>query len=250
MNAFRLIGDTSKSLSILIMLYRLRCKGDGSNVSLKTQQLYCLVYVTRYLDLWTSFYSTYNSIMKIAYITSALYIVHMLHIPSGNLRSSVNPSGDVFKRSFVIVPSLIIAFLCTNDFTFYDFCWAFSIVLESVAIAPQLHIIYRKRCDVDGGLKAYCLFQFCHRFFYIFNWVYRSKTEAIYYHNFVVYFFGVLHCLVILVPWILHYFKIYPHEDAVASNLRDTTIESGPLIYNLMVDSDEERRGTELLLLC
>lgn len=243
--AFRFIGDTSRNLSILIMLYRLRCKRDGSNVSLKTQQLYCLVYLTRYLDLWTRFYSTYNSIMKIAYITSALYIVHMLNIPLDNLRSSLNPSGDVFKRSFVIVPSLIIAFLCTTYFNFYEFCWTFSIVLESVAIAPQLHIIYRKRCDVDGGLKAYCLFQFYHRFFYIFNWVYRSKTEVFYNHNFVKYFFGVLHCLVILVPWILHYFKIYPHENAVALNLRDTAIENGPLIYNLMVDGDEERRGAE-----
>ena len=46
--------------------------------SIRTQELYLIVFVTRYLDLFTTYYSLYNSLMKILYISATSYIVYMV----------------------------------------------------------------------------------------------------------------------------------------------------------------------------
>lgn len=87
MNIFRLAGDMSHLLSILVILLKITatrsCRGAAgagqggelivndlggtgwlnvpaaalAGISLKTQELYLLVFVTRYLDLFTNFVS-------------------------------------------------------------------------------------------------------------------------------------------------------------------------------------------------
>ena len=46
-----------------------------AGVSLKTQELYALVFVTRYLDLFYSFISLYNTVMKLIFLGTAFTIV-------------------------------------------------------------------------------------------------------------------------------------------------------------------------------
>jgi hypothetical protein len=49
-----------------------------AGISLKTQELYLLVFLTRYLDLFTNFYSLYNTLMKVVYLAASGWIVYML----------------------------------------------------------------------------------------------------------------------------------------------------------------------------
>mmetsp|Transcript_70 Transcript_70/g.75 ORF Transcript_70/g.75 Transcript_70/m.75 type:complete len:252 (-) Transcript_70:596-1351(-) len=249
MNIFRLIGDRGRDLSILLMIKRLRKERNGTDVSIKTQEFFCIVYLTRYLDLFTTFYSLYNYVLKILYITSSLYILHLLHSPSADLRQTLKKNEDISRRSFVLVPPAIVAFVCTvieNSpyFDVLEYFWAFSVILEAWAMIPQVLIIHRKRCAVDKGIRLYCFFQFCHRFFYILNWIYRSYHEPFYQHHFLVYSFGVIHCLLIVLPWVWKYFDIDPFQllerpSSVTRSLdRDNDTESGPLIYHLIVDSE------------
>jgi hypothetical protein len=65
MNIFRLIGDLLHLFSIVLLLYKIVKLGNARNISLKTQELYLWVFLTRYTDLFTSFYSYYNTIMKV-----------------------------------------------------------------------------------------------------------------------------------------------------------------------------------------
>ena len=74
----RLCGDLSHVISILILILRLRVSRSALGISVKTQELFLLVFLTRYLDLFTTFYSLYNSLMKVAYIMSTSYIVCMI----------------------------------------------------------------------------------------------------------------------------------------------------------------------------
>jgi hypothetical protein len=74
----RLCGDLSHVISILILILRLRVSRSALGVSVKTQELFLLVFLTRYLDLFTTFYSLYNSLMKVAYIMATSYIVCMI----------------------------------------------------------------------------------------------------------------------------------------------------------------------------
>ena len=50
-------------------------------LSLKTQILYVVVFVTRYLDLFTGdFVSIYNTVMKLFYIGSSCYIIYLMRV--------------------------------------------------------------------------------------------------------------------------------------------------------------------------
>ena len=43
-----------------------------------SEESFLIVFVRRYLDLFTTFYSMYNSFMKVAYIASTTYIIWMI----------------------------------------------------------------------------------------------------------------------------------------------------------------------------
>ena len=77
-NFFRLMGDLSHLASFFFLLKTLHTKRSAAGISLKTQELYLIVFVARYLDLFTNFYSLYNSIMKIVYLIASGYIVYMI----------------------------------------------------------------------------------------------------------------------------------------------------------------------------
>ena len=49
-----------------------------AGISLKTQEMFLMVFVFRYLDLFTNFVSIYNTTMKLLYIGLSGYIVHMI----------------------------------------------------------------------------------------------------------------------------------------------------------------------------
>ncbi|GAY33804.1 hypothetical protein CUMW_282200 [Citrus unshiu] len=57
MNIFRLAGDMTHLASVLVLLLKIHTIKSCSGVSLKTQELYALVFATRYLDIFTDFVS-------------------------------------------------------------------------------------------------------------------------------------------------------------------------------------------------
>merc|ERR1719253_1298170 len=95
MNIFRLAGDLSHVISILILILRLRVSRSAIGVSVKTQELFLLVFVTRYLDLFTTYYSLYNSCMKILYIFTTGAIIYMIRFQEP-IRSTYDKAQDTF----------------------------------------------------------------------------------------------------------------------------------------------------------
>lgn len=49
-----------------------------SGISGKSQILFAIVYTTRYLDLFTSFVSVYNSVMKIVFLTASYGTLYLM----------------------------------------------------------------------------------------------------------------------------------------------------------------------------
>lgn len=120
MNIFRLCGDLAHLLSILILILRLRVTNNANGISVKTQELYLLVFVTRYLDLLTTFYSFYNSIMKIVYISTTAYIIYMIKYKD-SFKSTYDASHDSFLHwKFAAIPCLVLA-VVTNLIQGIDF---------------------------------------------------------------------------------------------------------------------------------
>ncbi|XP_049406798.1 ER lumen protein-retaining receptor [Solanum stenotomum] len=180
MNIFRLAGDMTHLASVLVLLLKIHTIKSCAGVSLKTQELYALVFVTRYLDIFTDFISLYNTTMKLVFLGSSLSIVwYMRHHKI--VRRSYDKDQDTFRHVLLVVPCLVLALVIHEKFTFKEIMWTFSIFLEAVAILPQLVLLQRTR-NIDNLTGQYILLLGAYRSLYILNWVYRYFTEPHFVH--------------------------------------------------------------------
>ena len=79
MNVFRLFGDLSHLLAIVLLLMKIWKTRSCAGISGKSQILFLVVFVSRYLDLFTSFISLYNTVMKMFFIASAAGTVYLMY---------------------------------------------------------------------------------------------------------------------------------------------------------------------------
>ncbi|CAN1269533.1 ER lumen protein-retaining receptor B [Linum perenne] len=153
MNIFRLAGDMTHLASILVLLLKIHTIKSCAGVSLKTQELYALVFVARYLDMFTSFISIYNTLMKLIFLASTFSIIW--YMKSHKLvRRSYDKDQDTFRHWFLVLPCLILALFIHEKFTFLEVMWTFSIFLEAVVILPQLVLLQRTR-NIDNLTGQY-----------------------------------------------------------------------------------------------
>jgi ER lumen protein retaining receptor len=81
MNIFRFLGDLSHLASIFILLHKIQTSRSCRGISFKTQLLYLIVFLTRYVDLLTGPYvSLYNTLMKLFFIGSTAYTLYLMRI--------------------------------------------------------------------------------------------------------------------------------------------------------------------------
>jgi len=200
MNIFRFCGDMSHLFSILVLLLRLRVAKNAQGISVKTHELYLLVFVTRYLDLFTTFYSIYNSVMKLVYIVATAAIIFTIKFQEP-IKSTYEKGQDSFLHwQFGAIPCAVLAFIIhltgsgISSFNLTELLWTFSILLECITIMPQLVVLQRYR-EVENLTGNYVFFMGAYRALYILNWIYRANTEKSYRHHWVVYICGVIQTL-------------------------------------------------------
>ena len=97
-----LLSQTFKYLSI-------RFKG----ISGKSQILFALVFVTRYLDLFTHYISLYNTLMKIFYLGSSLGTIYLMY---KKFKATYDRVHDTFRVEFLIIPAILLAVLVNHEF--------------------------------------------------------------------------------------------------------------------------------------
>ncbi|KAK4122950.1 ER lumen protein retaining receptor [Parathielavia appendiculata] len=172
LNLFRVAGDLSHLASIFILLHKIVQLKSCSGISFKSQVLYLLVYITRYLDLpWT--HSPYNFIFKVLFISSQLYTIYLM---TKAYRPTNDPGLDTFRVEYLLGFAAALAILFPVKYTVLEVFWAFSIWLESVAILPQLFML--QRTGEAEAITAHYLFALgTYRALYIPNWIYRYMTE-------------------------------------------------------------------------
>jgi ER lumen protein retaining receptor len=126
----------------------------------KTQELRLLVFLTRYIDLFTTFNYPYNSFMKAVYIVSTATIIVVIKYVDP-IKSLYNAEQDSFPHwKLCVIPCTILAtstLLIGSGLsglnTMKELLWTFSIYLESVAILPQL-IVLRKYRLVENSFTS------------------------------------------------------------------------------------------------
>lgn len=192
-NIFRLAGDFLHLASIILLLVKIRTQRSVAGISLKTQVLYCIVFVTRYLDVFWNFVYLYNTVMKIIYLGTSFYIVHMGY----NLyKHTYDKDHDSFRIVFLIAPCALLALIFNAEFALSEILWTFSIYLEAVAILPQLFLLMRTS-EVENITSHYIFALGGYRACYLMNWVYRVLTEPRYSDR-IVWVSGVVQTLLYL----------------------------------------------------
>ncbi|CCF56365.1 hypothetical protein KAFR_0B00660 [Kazachstania africana CBS 2517] len=180
LNIFRILGDLSHLASILILIQTIQKTGSIDGISFKTQVLYALVFLTRYLDLltfhWVSFY---NTLMKIFFICSSCYIVVLLqsYKKKNPVAYKEMVIADTFKIQYLLGGSLLMAFFFHHKFSLIEILWSFSVWLESCAILPQLFIL--SKSGKAQSLTVHYIFALgLYRTLYVPNWIWRYYSEG------------------------------------------------------------------------
>jgi len=174
MNIFRLVGDLAHLLGIFILLMKIWKSRSCAGISGRTQILFALVYVTRYVDLFTHFVSIYNSVMKAIFILSSFATIYLIF---RKFKATYDKNHDTFRIEFLAVPCAVLALIINHDFSAMEILWTFSIYLESVAILPQLFML-SKTGEAETITSHYLFALGSYRALYIFNWIYRYHIEA------------------------------------------------------------------------
>eukprot|EP00331_Platyophrya_macrostoma_P034215 CAMPEP_0176456736 /NCGR_PEP_ID=MMETSP0127-20121128/31473_1 /TAXON_ID=938130 /ORGANISM="Platyophrya macrostoma, Strain WH" /LENGTH=218 /DNA_ID=CAMNT_0017846767 /DNA_START=37 /DNA_END=693 /DNA_ORIENTATION=- len=173
-NLFRLTGDIIHLLSFVILIQKIRRSKNCLGLSLKTQELYLTVFLTRYLDIYYywSYQTYYLFFMKLLFIGCTAYTIYLMKFEKPYCLS-YDPTGDDFPHWKVLIPGAMIAALIIHrDWTFLDYLWSFSIWLEAVTIFPQLSML-SKISEVENITGTYVASLGIYRIFYILNWIYR-----------------------------------------------------------------------------
>ncbi|KAF2744492.1 ER lumen protein retaining receptor 2 [Sporormia fimetaria CBS 119925] len=155
----------------------MRTSSSASGISFKSQLLYLLVYITRYVDLLWTFYapkSLYLTVFKIIFISTSGYTVYLM---LNDYKPTHDPNLDTFKVQYLLGASAIIAILFPYYYTFTEILWTFSIWLEAVAILPQLFMLQRTG-EAETITTHYLFALGVYRALYIPNWIYRYYSEG------------------------------------------------------------------------
>ncbi|PLN76350.1 ER lumen protein retaining receptor-domain-containing protein [Aspergillus taichungensis] len=179
LNVFRLLGDLAHISSKCILIFAIQRNKSAEGVSLLTQVLYAVVFVSRYLDLFRSsgWAYVYLVFFKLFYIFSSFYIIFLMMKLYPRTRERERAwklaIGSV-GVSLVLAPIVILIF--HGGFPghwFTEIFWAFSIILESVCVLPQLLLL--RQTTIPTVLNSYYLVTLgSYRAFYILNWLVRG----------------------------------------------------------------------------
>lgn len=137
---FRFQADFLHVASKYVLMSKIKMTKSCSGLSLKTQILYAIVFICRYLDLFDFRFLdsllVYNTIMKVLFIGTQFFIIYLMRF---KFYSTYDRKWDKFNILIVIVPSIILSYLLSNKaYGFRETLYVFSLILESVAILPQL----------------------------------------------------------------------------------------------------------------
>lgn len=174
LNFFRVLGDVAHLVSIFILIHAVETKKSAKGISLKTQILYALVFITRYFNLLTlDFGSAYNCVLKILFLSSTFYSIYIIKKYTKEITEYV----DNFPISYLIVPSIILALVFNYKFSVLEILWSFSLWLEALSILPQLFML-QSQGNGDLLTTHYIFALGLYRALYIPNWIYRYFYEG------------------------------------------------------------------------
>jgi len=176
MNIFRFAGDMSHIVSFILLLHKIVKGKSAAGISRRTQEMFAIVFITRYIDLFWNFSSMYNWVLKVMFISASVAICYLMRFGPPQ-KATYNPEQDAFPIQYLLLPCILLGIALNQDHKSpFEMVWAFSIYLEAVAIMPQLFLL-QKQGEVENLTSHYVFALGAYRGLYLLNWIYRFFTE-------------------------------------------------------------------------
>lgn len=187
-NFFRYIADFIHLGGIVILIYWLFTRKSLAGLSWKTQVLFLLMYVSRYLDLFfgAGTHVLYLIIFKLTFISSSALILYLFKLYDRS--GTYEEDKDTVSLACIIAPCFIASIILTsksepgssnNDLV--EILWTFSEYLEGFSMVPQYVFCYRENAQTQH--RGPIMFIMClgvYRVFYAFNWIYKLSVNPRY----------------------------------------------------------------------
>jgi len=159
-------------VGVLIFILTVFRNNGVTGFSKKTQIIYFLIYVSRYLDLFTRWHAmaAYLIVFKITFIILSIVSLILFYI----YRSTYEKPKDSCSLFLILIACLILTVLLSKKPILLELAWTFSEILEAVCLVPQYVFRYRDNDNTDMGVF---IFIFClggYRVLYMCNWIYRK----------------------------------------------------------------------------
>ncbi|KAK9777485.1 putative ER lumen protein retaining receptor-domain-containing protein [Seiridium cardinale] len=178
MNIFRVLGDLFHAASKCILIFAIHRNRSSEGVSMITQVLYTVVFLTRYTDIFTET-SDWNLLFKLFYIASSIYIIVIMRYRYPRTRETElawKLGAAVLGGSLLLSPFAMLIFEKKTNWGFFTWHWDFSEILESVCVLPQLLLL--RQTTVPTVLNSgYILTLGSYRALYIPNWIWRYLSK-------------------------------------------------------------------------
>lgn len=158
--------------------------------SRKTQVLFQIVYVTRYLDVLTEPQVMYLVFFKITFnlITAAMLASFVL------FHHSYDVAADSCNIVAILVPTGVAAFLAASGSGLQEELWTWSEFLEPFALVPQYIMCYRAK-SIRPVAILYTLAVGGYRVLYVCNWIYKRFKWHSAYHDYTSWLGGAVECI-------------------------------------------------------
>ena len=95
------------------------CALSPAGISGKSQVLFALVFITRYLDLATNFVSAYNTVMKVVFIIAMVVTCYLVFF---KFRATYDANHDAFRAEFLVIPTAGLSVLVNHEFSLLEVC--------------------------------------------------------------------------------------------------------------------------------
>jgi ER lumen protein retaining receptor len=252
-NVFRYVGDYLHLASVLVVIVTLLRNQHCRGFSFKTQLFYFLVFLTRYLDMFTMHFSSNHAIylfaFKIFYIISSASIVFTMR----RWASTIETNKDTCSYLLILAPCLIatVVSVVTNHHpTWTHILWVFSEFLEALAMLPQYIFAYRQDKEnkrSDKGIFLFICLVGSYRCLYAANWIYKKIMLGSAYSDSVSWIGGMIE-IILFVDFLLNreFLKLIVLSVDARVNLITHQIELKVLRQSSDDDVNVRKRGNPI----
>ncbi|KAK3309981.1 ER lumen protein retaining receptor-domain-containing protein [Chaetomium strumarium] len=190
---FRIAADLSHITAKCILIFSIHKNRSAEGVSLLTQLFYALVFVARYTDLFSESYA-WNYFFKVFYLLSSFYTIAIMRFIYPRTRErevAWKLSAVILAGCLVLSPFVMLIFENKAYWSFQEFLWVFSQVLESVCVLPQL-LLLRQTTVPTVITSFYIVFLGSYRGLYLLNWLFKELDTNMKKPNPISVIFGII----------------------------------------------------------